>query len=106
MRQDVIFTPSLPTCQAKKWEGLGLPFLVEFQEDGIDGSVRPMHVGRAGYVPDTAPDFDEAVLDDVGVRRFLHRRKGIRSGDGNAIKIGLKRGKFVGRYCRITSLWP
>jgi hypothetical protein len=65
-----------------------------------------MHVGGAGYVSDTAPDFDEALLDDVGVGRFLHQCKGIRSGDGNAIKIDLKRGKVAGKCCRITSLWP
>ena len=65
-----------------------------------------MHVDGADCVPGIAPDFDEAVLDDVGVRRFLHRCKGIRSGDGSVIKIGLKKGKFAGKCCRITSLWP
>ena len=50
-----------------------------------------MHVDGAGYVPDIAPDFDKTVMDDVGVRRFLHRCKGICSDDGSAIKIGLKR---------------
>jgi hypothetical protein len=69
-----------------------LPFQVESLADGIGESVRPMHVDGADYVPDIAPEFDGAVLDDVGVRRFLHRRKGIRNGDGSAIKIGLKRG--------------
>jgi hypothetical protein len=87
-------------------ESAGLPLQVESRADGMGESIRRIHVDGADSVPEIAPDFDEAVLDDVGVRRFLHQCKGIRSDNGSAIKIGLKRGKFAGKRCRIKSLWP
>ena len=66
------------SCLCKNAEGAVFPFQVEPLEDGVDDAVHRLHIDEADHGPGSAPDFDEAALDDVGGAQFAPQMPGER----------------------------